>query len=439
MLDIIYSYWPKIVAALWFASMNTFMLGKSEKSVKRNRVLGFFVLFLISSAFISILGEFFLVETYTEVVYDLGLFNNNMLVFVPYAVLLDCLLAHIGGMLFSKYTGLWNYIGATIYMEYVCIEHLSSVLSVSPWSYFVIYVALQVIVYLIQRKELEYVLRLNTIQWKRIFFYLVGLFLVLDLLYGAYFIFPQLVAEQVDVTNLLWLDAIAVFTSAFAVGYMKLSFSEAKQIDKKLSYMAELHESQEGIIVTLSEISEAKSGETGQHIRRVAEYSRLLAQRVLDDPEDIETIRMAAMMHDIGKLLVSQDILGKPGKLTDEEYEKVKMHAQYGWDLLANSEGKIMEMARIIALQHHERWDGTGYPSHLKGDEISIYAQIVAVTDVYDALTSRRSYKDAWAATEAKQEIVDQRGEQFSPAIVDAFLACYSDIEKIRMRYVDKE
>jgi HD-GYP domain-containing protein (c-di-GMP phosphodiesterase class II) len=285
---------------------------------------------------------------------------------------------------------------------------------------------------------MEFVMRNRTIQWRRIFVYLVGLFFILDFLYGGYFLFPELAVDLLEWKYIIWLDGIAVISSGFAIGYMKLSFSEAKEVEKKMDFFRKLQSGQEDIIIALAEITEAKSGETGQHIRRVAEYSRILGMRILKDVTESEQLRVAAMMHDLGKLLIDQNILEKKGKLTEEEYEIVKRHSQFGWNLLEHSKGEVMEMARVIALQHHEKWDGSGYPKGLRGNEISIYAQIVAVADVYDALTSKRSYKDAWAASDAKQEIIDQKGEQFSPAVVDAFLACYGDIERIRVRYMDK-
>jgi HD-GYP domain-containing protein (c-di-GMP phosphodiesterase class II) len=142
--------------------------------------------------------------------------------------------------------------------------------------------------------------------------------------------------------------------------------------------------------------------------------------------------------------VVSDTILNKPGRLTEEEFAVMKSHTTAGREILERAAGAIpketyLEEAKNLAEFHHEKWDGSGYPRGLRGNEISIYAQIVAVADVYDALTSKRSYKDAWAASDAKQEIIDQKGEQFSPLVVDAFLACYSDIERIRVRYMDKE
>nr|MCR5416985.1 HD domain-containing protein [Pseudobutyrivibrio sp.] len=108
-----------------------------------------------------------------------------------------------------------------------------------------------------------------------------------------------------------------------------------------------------------------------------------------------------------------------------------------GGELLSKNDGYLIKMAREIAVQHHERWNGNGYPANLKGNDISIYAQIVSVTDVYDALTSKRSYKESWEPSVARKEIIDQRGKQFSPKVVDAFITCYDKIEEIRTEYSD--
>ncbi len=144
------------------------------------------------------------------------------------------------------------------------------------------------------------------------------------------------------------------------------------------------------------------------------------------------------MMHDFGKLLIPKEILEKPGSLTPGEREIMCQHTVYGHDILSNSKGEIISMARDIAYEHHERWDGKGYPRGIKGYDISIYAQIVSVVDVYDALTSKRAYKEAWDRNEAKREIISQRGTQFSPRIVDAFIKNFDKISKIQDMYVDE-
>ncbi len=433
-----YYYWPKLVAGLWFAFFNCYMMHHALHESKKKLAFRFVVYFFISSAFLSVVGEELSYLLYSAVY---GLFGVNIyspLVFVPYVIAFDAMMVFLGGHVYSKFTGLNEFVGAAIYMEYVCVERLTMVVSTDTWNYLIVYAIFQIILYLAQRKDLDFIIMNRTIQWRRIFVYLVGLFFILDLLYAAYFLFPQLAADLLEIKYAVWLDSIAIISSGFIIGYMKLSFSEAKQVEKKMNYFKKLQNSQEDIIISLAEITEAKSGETGQHIRRVAEYSRILGMRILKDVAESEQLRIAAMMHDLGKLLIDQNILEKKGKLTEEEYEIVKRHSQFGWNLLEHSKGEVMEMARVIALQHHEKWDGSGYPRGLRGNEISIYAQIVAVADVYDALTSKRSYKDAWAASDAKQEIIDQRGEQFSPVVVDAFLACYGDIERIRVRYMDQ-
>jgi len=194
---------------------------------------------------------------------------------------------------------------------------------------------------------------------------------------------------------------------------------------------------QEEIIVSFAEITENKSGQTGQHIRRVSEYSRILASQLGLSDGQCEKIRIASTMHDIGKLLIPSEILEKPGRLTDEEYAVIKKHTTYGGQLLENVEGEEMKLSRTIALQHHERYDGKGYPMQLAGEDISREGRIVAVADVYDALTSRRSYKEAWEEDRAFQEIVKGRGTQFDPKVVDAFEAAYDEISAVRKKFAD--
>ena len=195
---------------------------------------------------------------------------------------------------------------------------------------------------------------------------------------------------------------------------------------------------QEQVIVSLAEITENKSGQTGQHVRRVAEYTRVLADELGYPAERVDDLRLAATMHDIGKLLVPAEILEKPGKLTDEEFAVVKRHTTDGGRLLEDVDGDVMQLSRTIALDHHERWDGNGYAQGKAGDAISLEGRIVAVADVYDALTSRRSYKDAWDPAEARAEIERGSGTQFDPEVVAAFTRRYADIDAIRQHLADE-
>ncbi len=201
---------------------------------------------------------------------------------------------------------------------------------------------------------------------------------------------------------------------------------------------AELMKSQEGVILTFSEIVSNKSGETGNHVKRVAGYTAILARKLGYPDEAVEEIRLASMMHDIGKLMVSNEIIEKPGALTQEEFNEMKKHVTYGEKLLAHTGGGIMKKARIIAKEHHERWDGKGYMNGLKGNQTSELAQIVAIADVFDALTSRRSYKEPWPCSMAREEIIKNKGTQFSPKCVDAFEKCYHQFLEIRKEFPDE-
>ena len=194
---------------------------------------------------------------------------------------------------------------------------------------------------------------------------------------------------------------------------------------------------QEEIILSFAEITENKSGQTGQHIKRVSEYSRIIAEQLGLGPDLVESIRIASTMHDVGKLLIPSEILEKPSKLTDEEYAIIKTHTTMGGKLLDNVEGEEMRLSRTIAMQHHERPDGRGYPNGLKGEEISLEGKIVAVADVYDALTSRRSYKNAWKEEDAYREILGGKGSQFDPEVVDAFCAAHDQIISVQEKYRD--
>ena len=196
---------------------------------------------------------------------------------------------------------------------------------------------------------------------------------------------------------------------------------------------------QEEVIMSLAEITENKSEQTGQHIRRVAEYSKILALQMGLGEERAENLRLASTMHDLGKLMVPTEILEKPGRLTDAEFDEIRKHPEFGEKLLHNVEGDTMLLARKVAMEHHERYDGKGYPNGESGETISLEGRIVAVADVYDALTSRRSYKTAWDPKVAYDEIVRCSGTQFDPKVVEAFVAAYDRIDAARRQYADEE
>ena len=198
---------------------------------------------------------------------------------------------------------------------------------------------------------------------------------------------------------------------------------EVKSRYEQIRLLSELEENQKEMIYMLTEIMEATSDETGKHIKRMAEVSKLLASHHSSlTEEDADTIYHAAPMHDIGKITIPSEILHKPGQYTVEEFEIMKNHTENAYQLLRHSKRKLIKCAAIIAHEHHEKWDGTGYPRGLKGNEIHIYGRIVALADVFDALTHCRKYKQAWNIDEAVTYIKQHSGTQFDPELVDIFV-----------------
>jgi HD-GYP domain-containing protein (c-di-GMP phosphodiesterase class II) len=204
-----------------------------------------------------------------------------------------------------------------------------------------------------------------------------------------------------------------------------------------MSLNREMIETQREMLSTLGEVIETRSHETANHVRRVAAYSALLGSKYGLGPEEIMFLEAAAPMHDIGKIGIPDSILNKPGKLSPEEFESIKHHTVIGQRILLTSDSKLMAGARTIALQHHERWDGTGYPCGLKGEEISLPARICTLADVYDALSLGRVYKQAWPREKVLEFIRRERGGMFDPRIVDLFFENLDEIEAIRYRLSD--
>lgn len=212
-----------------------------------------------------------------------------------------------------------------------------------------------------------------------------------------------------------------------------------RMIDEiNISYR-KLERSQLNIIEILGYVAEFRDKETGNHIRRVSEYATTLARHAGLSDEECTLIRHASPMHDIGKVGISDEILNKKGKLNHEEFELVKQHTTLGGNILRAQEGteEIILVARIIALEHHEWWNGHGYPHGKKGEEISFYGRIVAIADVFDALTSRRPYKDEWDIAESVNYIREMKGIQFDPDLVDLLLENLSDMLEIKRIYSD--
>lgn len=223
-------------------------------------------------------------------------------------------------------------------------------------------------------------------------------------------------------------------------GFFVICYFISHRIQKLVSTLAaknrELHEEQENLTFSLSQIIENKSENTGQHVRRVSEYTRILCRSLGYDEEECRTISLAATMHDVGKLMIPDTILDKPGRLTPEEFEIVKKHTEYGKKMLETVPGELFTLSTQIAWQHHEKWDGTGY-NKVKGVDIPRCARCVALADVFDALVSRRAYKSPWLPEEAFREIVAQKGRQFDPEIVDAFVMHFDEFLEVARKYPD--
>ncbi|GAB6178338.1 response regulator [Desulfobaculum senezii] len=200
----------------------------------------------------------------------------------------------------------------------------------------------------------------------------------------------------------------------------------------------ELINTQKELIFTLGDVVESRSHETANHVRRVAEYSYYLAMEYgLEEPE-AGLLRLASPMHDVGKIGIPDSILLKPGRLTKEEFEVMKTHTTIGYKILSTSGRKIIRSAAVVALQHHERWDGGGYPNGLQGEEIHIFGRITALADVFDALSSPRVYKEAWETQRILDLLRKERGGLFEPALVDLLLSNLDAIHAIQKAYPDE-
>ncbi len=207
---------------------------------------------------------------------------------------------------------------------------------------------------------------------------------------------------------------------------------------ERTRYHAGLEESNRETILRLSLAAEYRDNETSAHIQRVGEYSACLARALGWDDEQIDTIRLASLMHDVGKLGIDDELLLNPNRYTDEEFRRMQRHTTIGSKILGGSNSSIVQMAERIAFTHHERWNGRGYPRGLAGDEIPIEGRIVALADVFDALVSQRRYKKAFTVREAIELLKRERGQHFDPSLVDLFLANLEEILAIRQRYLDE-
>ncbi|MBI4057187.1 MAG: GAF domain-containing protein [Elusimicrobia bacterium] len=212
-------------------------------------------------------------------------------------------------------------------------------------------------------------------------------------------------------------------------GFLQLLSVIASAAIENAQLYEDLKKSHLETIYRLAMVAEYRDQEdTAKHLRHISKYSALIADRYGLPYDQVEDIRYASPLHDIGKVAIPDSILRKPGKLTPEEYKEMQKHPEYGAKMLEGAESKLLKLASRISIAHHEKFDGTGYPNGLKGEIIPLEARIISVVDVFDALTTKRVYKKAWSPEEAAAYIRERAGKDFDPAIVDVFTKAFPDI-----------
>ena len=216
-------------------------------------------------------------------------------------------------------------------------------------------------------------------------------------------------------------------------------YDQTRELERMVKLRtAELEITRHQIVRRLGRASEFKDNETGNHVIRMSHFSRLIAQAVGLDATAVDLVYNAAPMHDVGKIGVPDRILLKPGQLDDAEWEVMRQHPQMGAEIIGVHSDELLQAARAVALTHHEKWDGSGYPHGLVGENIPIFGRIVAIADVFDALTSERPYKKAWAIADAVQLIDDGAGQHFDPALIAPFKSVLPEILRIRDQYAEE-
>ncbi|MBR9884997.1 MAG: two-component system response regulator [Oceanospirillales bacterium] len=241
--------------------------------------------------------------------------------------------------------------------------------------------------------------------------------------------------DTVDEVRGFELGAVDYITKPFAPAIIKV------RVRNQLSLVRaeELRRTQVELIERLGQAAEYKDNETGKHVIRMSRYSSILARAYGFCDEAAQDLELAAPMHDIGKIGIPDSILLKPGRLTEDEFEQMKQHPLIGTEILGQSDSELIKLARSIALTHHEKWDGTGYPHGLAGEEIPIEGRIVALADVFDALTSKRPYKDAWSVSDAMGLIREQSGRHFDPALVTLLEQEMTAILEVKARWAEDD
>jgi response regulator RpfG family c-di-GMP phosphodiesterase len=244
----------------------------------------------------------------------------------------------------------------------------------------------------------------------------------------------------------MWMRLIVLCLFMIFGSHVQFTISKRKKVEEKLlESHRKLQNARAATILGLAKLAEYRDEGTGTHLERIREYARMIAEKMADSsghddpipPEFIDDLYHSSILHDIGKVGIPDAVLLKPGKLTDEEFEVIKRHAVLGGDAIQAIESKIegrsfLHLGKEIAYNHHEKWDGSGYPRGLRGEGIPLSARIVALADVYDALTTKRFYKEAFSHEKSKQIIFGLKGTHFDPEVVDVFLLLEEEFNRVR-------
>jgi HD-GYP domain-containing protein (c-di-GMP phosphodiesterase class II) len=287
---------------------------------------------------------------------------------------------------------------------------------------------------------------------ERLLFWLKLFLLLLSVMLMVGYFFPEIIKyETFALFSLLW---AGIFIALMSYYYAKIKTNLENQIhhyqnnlEDKIAIATKeirtlnksLEETQGEIVERLGTLGEYRSKETGAHVRRVGLYSKLLAELSGLDKTISNLIEDAAPLHDIGKVGIPDSILNKPGNLTDDEYETMKKHTLFGQSILSGSDKPLIQLASEIAGGHHEKYDGSGYPLGIEGENIPLSARIVSIADVFDALISRRVYKDSWSDDETKNYFITQKNKHFDPLLTELFLEHYEHFVRLYKSNPDEE
>ncbi len=251
----------------------------------------------------------------------------------------------------------------------------------------------------------------------------------------------------------MWMRLIVLCLFMIFGSHVQYIINKRKKAETELleSYR-KLHNARMATILGLAKLAEYRDEGTGTHLERIREYAKIIAEEMAKNPkyaghitpEFIDDIYQSSILHDIGKVGIPDAVLLKPGRLSDEEFDVIKRHTNLGGDAIKAIEMQIegqsfLALGKEIAYNHHEKWDGSGYPRGLNGEDIPLSARIIALADVYDALTTKRFYKEAYTHEKSRQIIIDLKGTHFDPEVLDVFLALADEFNRIRLENLDEE